>query len=302
MYKYNQNDAKTNKLIIFLIIIITILSFITISLILFKDDILKTLGTGNNSFNYKDINLQEKDSQLNIENINKDAYGKSDSNNDIEIYQSKIKNFPEIKSEKADYPTITAKDGRANLSQPFIKNKVILVNRLHPVDWNYIPHLASNGLMQEEAWQAYLKMEAAAKKDGITFTALSCYRSFEYQLQVNNYYLKTDPGGKASVDKYSAPPGASEHQTGLAVDIANGSSLDNDFDQTPAGIWLHDNAYKFGFIIRFPKDKEKITGYYYEPWHFRYVGEKIAKDFGPRNTLTLEEYLHDEPAPAPNYN
>lgn len=214
-----------------------------------------------------------------------------------------IKETFELHTEKEDhYPVLSAADGRTDLSSPLIIRGHILVNRKHPVNRHYHPELDEQGVMQKEARIAFNEMTQAAQKDGITYAIRSAYRSFEKQYEINQYYLKTDPGGIASVDTYSAPAGASEHQTGLALDLDNGTGLTTDFDETPAGKWLHENAYKYGFIIRFPKNKEHITGYHYEPWHFRYIGKEAAESFGPHNSLTLEEYLDAEPAPAPTYD
>ena len=201
----------------------------------------------------------------------------------------------------ANWPEVTAADGRDDLGLPYTIDGTVLVNRKHPVNWNYVPAINSAGgvILQPQAKKAYDEMHTAAMQDGIQFYFRSGYRDFATQAAIYQQYARTDPNGIAGANRYSAPPGASEHQTGLAVDIDNGSGLSYDFDQTPAGIWLHKNAYKFGFIIRFPKGKEPITGYTYEPWHFRYIGVEKAADFGPENTLTLEEYLHSEPAPAP---
>lgn len=101
--------------------------------------------------------------------------------------------------------------------------------------------------------------------------------------------------GKAHADKYSAKPGMSEHQTGLAIDLSTPSiknELVEKFDTTKEGIWLRDNCYKYGFIIRYPKSKEDITGYAYEPWHVRYVGKEVAQEIYDK-ALTLEEYLKE---------
>lgn len=205
------------------------------------------------------------------------------------------------KPPRANWPEITAADGRDDLGVPYTIDGTVLVNRKHPVNWDYVPAIDSAGgvILQPQAKKAYEEMHTAAMQDGIQFYFRSGYRDFATQAAIYQQYARTDPNGIAGANRYSAPPGASEHQTGLAVDIDNGSGLSYDFDQTPAGIWLHKNAYKFGFIIRFPKGKEPITGYTYEPWHFRYIGVEKAADFGPENTLTLEEYLHSEPAPAP---
>ena len=128
-------------------------------------------------------------------------------------------------------------------------------------------------------------MQSAAKRDGMNLSICSGYRSYSYQAQLYNSYVARD--GKAKADTYSARPGHSEHQTGLAADINYASDY---FTSTPEAKWLADNCYQYGFSIRHPKGKADITGYKYESWHIRYLGEELAQlvhDSG----LTLEEYL-----------
>ena len=94
--------------------------------------------------------------------------------------------------------------------------------------------------------------------------------------------------GKENADRYSARAGYSEHQTGLAIDV---NTIDMSFDNTSESVWLRENAYKYGFIIRYPKGKEEITGYMYEPWHIRYVGKELSnKLYKDGSYITLEEY------------
>ena len=116
---------------------------------------------------------------------------------------------------------------------------------------------------------------------------MSSYRSYQYQYNLYNRYVNTD--GIEAADTYSARPGYSEHQTGLAVDVYNGKEDFTNFEKTKEYNWMQDNAYKFGFILRFPKDKVLETGYQYESWHYRYVGKEIAK-YIHDNNLCFEEY------------
>ncbi len=141
-----------------------------------------------------------------------------------------------------------------------------------------------NSQMRKEAANAFMEMSDAATVDNIVIKNASAYRTYKYQVTLYNNYVERD--GKTAADTYSARPGFSEHQTGLATDI---NQIDNSFENTDAFKWLQKNAYKYGFILRFPKDKEDITGYQYEPWHYRYVGTKVAKQIHDEN-LTLEEY------------
>lgn len=136
-------------------------------------------------------------------------------------------------------------------------------------------------------YDAFLKMREDALKDGVTMYITSAYRSQEYQVSIYGGYLARDP--QEVVDTYSSRPGYSDHQTGLACDILSiGYSFDT-FKSSKAFAWLSENAYKYGFILRYPEDKVDLTGYMYESWHYRYVGEDIAK-YIYDHKLCYEEY------------
>ena len=133
-------------------------------------------------------------------------------------------------------------------------------------------------------------MKQDALKKGINLMVGSGYRSYDYQQVIWDHYVESK--GLEEAKKFVAIPGSSEHQTGLAFDVAfirnNEYSLIA-LETDPEIKWLLKNAYKYGFILRYPKDKENITGYSYEPWHYRFVGIKLAKMLY-KNNLTLEEY------------
>ncbi len=156
---------------------------------------------------------------------------------------------------------------------------ILIVNKEISVPSTYAPGV------NEEARNALTNLQNAAKQAGYDMPLLSGYRSYQRQSVLYQNYVNRDGEEKAST--YSAKPGHSEHQTGLAFDIGE---LSNTYGETPAGKWLEENAYLYGFIIRYPKGKENITGYQYEPWHVRYLGTSIAKDVYQRG-VTLEEYL-----------
>ncbi|NGQ94954.1 M15 family metallopeptidase [Brevibacillus sp. SYP-B805] len=150
-------------------------------------------------------------------------------------------------------------------------------------------------LMRKEAAQALEKLFAAAKKDGITLMGVSAFRSYTTQEVLFNYYVKQD--GEEKARTYSAVPGTSEHQTGLAIDVSGTDrkcAAADCFAGTKEAKWLEQHAAEYGFIIRYPLGKEAITGYQYEPWHIRYVGKKIAEEIMGQK-ITLEEYLHQVP-------
>lgn len=145
--------------------------------------------------------------------------------------------------------------------------------------------------MRKEAALALERMFQQAKREKIFLFAVSAFRSFERQKALNTMYKKQD--GEAKTAMSSAIPGTSEHQTGLAVDITSQSAkfqLEPSFGETKEGKWLAENAHKFGFIIRYEKEKEEVTGYMYEPWHVRYVGNPYAT-YLYENQLTLEEAI-----------
>lgn len=162
--------------------------------------------------------------------------------------------------------------------EPYYVNGILLVNKRHPLPPSY-------GGLDSQATQALDKLQKAAENAGYSIPTLSAYRSYDYQGTLYNNYVARD--GQAAADTYSARPGFSEHQSGLAFDVGE---LDDNYGNTAAGTWLREHCHEFGFIIRYPKGKESITGYMYEPWHIRYVGKDVAAQIYQKN-VTLEEYL-----------
>ena len=141
--------------------------------------------------------------------------------------------------------------------------------------------------LDREAYEHYVEMADAMFAQGLSVWITSAYRSYESQVRVYNSYLVTD--SQAIVDTYSARPGYSDHQTGLVVDlILPGGNFDS-FAGTDEFYWLQENAYKYGFILRYPEDKIEMTGYTYETWHYRYVGIDVA-GYIYENNITLDEY------------
>ena len=158
---------------------------------------------------------------------------------------------------------------------------IMIVNKTYSLPSTYDP-----GGLTDEFMDAFEEMQAAASLDNIYLFVASGYRSYDYQVDLYEKYVRID--GKEKADTYSARPGHSEHQTGLTADI---NSADESFEGTPEAIWLDENCYKYGFIVRYPKGKEKYTGYEYEPWHLRYVGKEKAKKIY-ESGLSLEEYYN----------
>ena len=152
--------------------------------------------------------------------------------------------------------------------------------------------------MRKDAGLAIEKMFSDAEKEGYVLYGISGYRSYARQEEIYNKNVTMH--GSTETNKVSAEPGHSEHQSGLTIDISiaelTGSLLE-EFGSTEEGIWVKENCSKYGYIIRYPKNKEKVTGYSYEPWHLRYVGKKMA-EYLTENKLTLEEYFNYIPISA----
>jgi len=152
--------------------------------------------------------------------------------------------------------------------------------------------------MRKEAASALEELFAGAEKDNIYLAGVSAYRSHSTQTSLFNRYVKKDGLEKAKT--YSAVPGHSEHETGLAIDVSGSDgkcAAEDCFGGTKEAEWLAEHAHEYGFIIRYPEGKENITGYKYEPWHLRYVGKEIAADIVERE-ITLEEYYDAVPVSA----
>lgn len=149
--------------------------------------------------------------------------------------------------------------------------------------------------MRTVAAEAIEKLVAGANKDGINLAGVSAYRSYATQKSLFQRYVLKD--GEEKAKTYSAVPGTSEHETGLAIDVSGSDgkcAAEDCFGGTKEANWLEKHAQEYGFIIRYPKGKEKITGYQYEPWHIRYVGADKAKDMVAKK-VTMEEYYNTVP-------
>lgn len=178
--------------------------------------------------------------------------------------------------EKPKFPS--PGQGAQNANLTYI-NGILVVNKKYSVPSTYSPGI------NPTAYNAYIALKNAASAAGFSMPLISGYRSYQTQTNLYNNYVAQY--GESIANTFSAKPGHSEHQTGLAFDVG---SIDNNYGNTPAGTWLAQNAHKFGFIIRYPKGKESITGYQYEPWHIRYLGTSVATDIYNKG-VCLEEYL-----------
>ncbi len=174
---------------------------------------------------------------------------------------------------------------------------ILIVNKSYPLPKDYVPtntYKDATGLnycsecINVDAYEKYKLMKADMASLGMNIWIQSGYRSYSLQESLYNKYVNRD--GKLAADTYSARPGHSEHQTGLAFDL---NSISDDFQYTSEGKWVNENAWRYGFILRYPKSKESITGYKYESWHLRYVGEDLAtKLYNNGDWITLEEHFN----------
>lgn len=176
----------------------------------------------------------------------------------------------------------------------------LVVNRRRPLSPDYapgdlvnpdLPYAKDNPQMRQAAATALVRMHRAALADGVKFSLYSGYRDYAYQKRIWENSIKVK--GLAWAKAYVAPPGCSEHQSGLACDLSSsevGMLLDEAFADTKAGKWLSLHSWEYGFILRYKKGQEGVTGYAFEPWHFRYLGQELAKELY-KSGASLEEYF-----------
>lgn len=207
-----------------------------------------------------------------------------------------------IKYSLAD--TVTVSGGKAFVNNP--DDLAVVVNKKRALPETYAPKdltepkvpFSFSGknekrTLRKDAAAALEKLFQLAGKDGFKLYGVSGYRSYATQKAIYDNNVKTQ--GKAEADKVSAQPGQSEHQSGQAIDVSSASAnfgLEESFGATAEGKWLAAHAHEAGFIIRYPLGKESVTGYAYEPWHIRYVGEEIAKEIHEKG-WTLEDYFQE---------
>ncbi len=200
-----------------------------------------------------------------------------------EIKQESVTQVQAQVQNSVEQPSVQQPDKNTSSGEevePTYINGILIANKTYALPQAYAP-----GDLTTATQEAFAQLKSAAAEQGLSIWNQSGYRSYETQQRLYNNYVQRD--GKDQADTYSARPGHSEHQTGLALDL---NTIDMSFEQTAEFTWVSQNCYKYGFIIRYPKGKESITGYQYEPWHLRYLGVETATDVY-NSGLCLEEYL-----------
>lgn len=232
-----------------------------------------------------------------------------------QLAKEKLLEEERLAEEKRQEERLAQQQTKLDLESSFYENvitvsngdsKLVLVNKNYALDSSYapsdlvLPNVLALGheqnktiYLREEASQHLEQLFSAAEQEaGLIFLARSGYRSYETQVSLYQRYV--DQNGQEAADRFSARAGHSEHQTGLAIDVTADSvngQLTTEFGKTAEGIWLKDNAHRFGYIIRYLEGRESETGYQYEPWHIRYVGVEAATEIYENNWI-LEQYLN----------
>ncbi len=306
-----KRKKNNYKIVLIIFIVVTIALFAEIGyLVFYKKD-------NEKSINNKEVNNQEvTDSNIdnNDNNIDNDIKDEPSNEEDeiinllkqeeyyIENNLDRYLSYKALNPEKTNKEIIT--DVNCNIDKDFYtdiensdldKGILVIVNKYHALSSNYIPNLTTmensytsvaGAKMEVEAYEHFKEMVDAAKLEDIKLFNVSAYRSYATQDTLYTNYVKRD--GVDGADRYSARPGHSEHQTGLASDINTASSKAH-FENTKEYSWLISNSYKYGFILRYPENKEYLTGYKFEPWHYRYVGVEVATYIHEHN-ITYDEY------------
>lgn len=208
-------------------------------------------------------------------------------------------------SASASAPASASSSATLAPAQPSVESQPdslrCLVNKMRPFaqqDWEPSDLVEFYGhQLRAEAAKAADSMIDAAATDGVTLLVSSAYRSYAVQQQTYQYWVSVN--GQQVADQLSARPGYSEHQTGLAIDFASpeGCRLEECYRDTLAGQWLAKNAPRYGYILRFPDGRQSVTGYRFEPWHYRYVGVQTAQEYVSSGAKTFEEFIGTGAAP-----
>ena len=301
MAKYKLKKKVKNNLIKLFIIVILLI----VGIILIKDYKYKQ------TYGYKLLNLNYSKEEIKVllDNLNSEKIDElltKEYNKDIvSIINEKYylsKNLDRYLNYLSANPTLSYSDVvslvNVNRDSKFYENTTatdltnyneMLVNKYHLLNKDFkandIVNVSStygyaNNSLNKEAYDAFKQLANDAKKEGHTIVILSSYRTYEYQEKLWN---------RDKDDDYVARPSASEHVTGLAIDVSDFNDKNDSFKDTESYTWMINNAHKYGYILRYPENKENITGYSYEAWHYRYVGTSLATKIYNEG-ITFDEY------------
>ena len=286
-----------------------------------KIDLLKDVTATDNYDKEIEVKVEgdydlKKAGEYKLQYVAKDSSGNETKKEVVLVVKEKVVETPKIvekpvtnnsnnqtqnnNSEPAPSAPVVNQDGSFTTSKGFhgetrngitYIDGVLIANKTYALPKSYAP-----GGLTGETRAAADKLTAGARGAGYSIKVQSGFRSYDTQQNIYNRYVRER--GKASADTFSARPGHSEHQTGLAFDVCESSGkyknacINSNFDSTEEAKWLSENAYKYGFILRYPNGKTNETGYKYESWHFRYVGVDLAtKLYNGGNWITLENYF-----------
>ena len=257
--------------------------------------------TNSNNKDDKTNSNNQKENKNNESKNNSSTNSESNTNSNTEKIDAKLmQSYPKLAKVSGEGKTVgTTKNGFkiTNVSGITYIDDIMMVNKTYGLPSDYLPvdtvencqgkTSTCNKCINKFVYSSFKTMQADAKAVGLNIYIASGYRPYVSQESIYNRYIKRD--GKVAADTYSARPGYSEHQTSYTFDL---NSINDSFIYTDEGKWVNENAYLYGFIIRFPKGKDKYTGYKYEPWHLRYVGYELAKKlYNNGNWISLEEYF-----------
>lgn len=243
----------------------------------------KLESTYNDSMKKEEKNMFEEETYYIEDNLSRyEAYYQ----NNQDLSPNEIVKRVNSNLDKTFYVDVTPTD--------LSKNNLVIVNKFFYLEKDYVPENLveltgyGNGSLVKEAYDAYVNMYNAAKDDGMNLYVSTSYRNYNFQSTL--YYNYVNEDGQEAADTYSARPGYSEHQTGLAVDLGTSTNHSiTQFKYSNEFNWMQENAYKYGFIQRYNDNTQYITGYQTEEWHYRYVGVDVAK-YIYENNITFEEY------------
>lgn len=300
-----KKSALIILIIIIIIVIFSIFGYFYIKKITSSEYKLTKIGYSENEIN--EIIKIKKDDFFLENDYNKNYLPLMNEKYYIEKNLDKYLNYiTELNKDKTEFNysdvvslvNVRANEGFYNnpKSADTSKGNAILVNKFNYLSKDYKPenivdmsnwYAFEGRKIVKEVYDAFIEMYNGAKKENLTLIVNSGYRDYNYQEKLFNEYKDRD--GEKYADTYAARAGYSEHQTGLALDIVSyGATMEN-FDKTDTFKWLTENCVDYGFILRYPKGKEHLTGYSYESWHYRYLGKELAKKVSDSN-LTYDEY------------